>query len=84
MGTSNRADMESAPTVKFDLVWAFLLGGLCSAYKWFHPGAQKLTFPIFVLAVLTYLYLAFPELDFKFLANFLIVYGVAMQDGRVF
>ena len=77
MGTSNRADMESAPTVKFDLVWAFLLGGLCSAYKWFHPGAQKLTFPIFVLAVLTYLYLAFPELDFKFLANFLIVYGVA-------
>ncbi len=64
-------------TTRRDVGWAVLIGIVGAVYKWFHPGAQKLTFIFLILAFCLYLYFTFPrKIRLSFISCFLIVYSL--------
>ncbi len=60
-----------------DILWALFIGVVGATYKWFHPGAQKMTFVFLVLAFGVYLYLCYPYIKLKFVSCFLMIYALA-------
>ncbi len=69
-------DVPIEATVR-DVLWAIFIGLIGASYKWFHPGAQKMTFIFLVLAFLIYIYFSFPRnITINFISCFVIIYAL--------